>query len=126
MEHLQSLQQLYTGMRASMAQHPEKIFVLLTSPPLNPAETTAENARYARQMAEWLLSEDFRGGQENLFVFDFYSLLAENDPSSADYGMLRAPYRDGADSHPNAAANQAIAPQLVDFVTASITQYLQE
>lgn len=126
MEHLQSLQQLYTGMRASMAQHPEKIFVLLTSPPLNPAETTAENARYARQMAEWLLSEDFRGGQENLFVFDFYSLLAENDPSSADYGMLRAPYRDGADSHPNAAANQAIAPQLVDFVSASITQYLQE
>lgn len=125
-EHLQTLQQLYLGMRATIARQPDKIFVLLTTPPLNPAETTAENAQYARAMAEWMLSDAFTGGLENLFVFDFYSLLAENDPASPEYGMLRAAYREGADSHPNAAANQAIAPQVVNFVIQSIEVFQRE
>jgi hypothetical protein len=122
-EQLASLQQMYLGMRATIEQHPDRIFILLTTPPLNPAETQLEQARYARALSEWMLSDEFVGDLENLYVFDFYSLLAENDPASAEYGMLRAAYRNGADSHPNAAANQAIAPVLVDFVLTSIQAY---
>lgn len=122
-EKFQALQDLYMGMRATMDAHPEKIFILLTTPPLNPAETNLDNARQAREMAQWLASDTFVGGRQNVFVFDFYTLLAENDASSPEYGMLRAAYRDGADSHPNAAANQEIAPLLVDFVLESIETY---
>ncbi len=122
-EGFQQFQEMYLGMRATMDAHPEKIFVLLTTPPLNPAETNMENARLAREMAAWLASEAFIGGRQNVFVFDFYTLLAENDPASPEYGMLRAAYREGADSHPNAAANVEIAPLLVDFVLESIETY---
>lgn len=122
-EKFQALQNLYIGMRATMDAHPGKIFILLTTPPLNPAETNLENAREAREMAQWLASDAFIGGRQNLFVFDFYTLLAENDPASPEYGMLRAAYRDGADSHPNVTANEEIAPLLVDFVVESIETY---
>lgn len=118
-----ALKTLYLGIRATVDAHPDRLFILMTTPPLNPAETKLENARYARAMSEWLLSPEFQGGRANLRVFDFYSLLAENDPASPEYGMLRAAYRDGADSHPNAAANREIAPRLAQFVLEAITGY---
>ncbi len=123
---MDALKALYVRMRNTMDRHPDRLFILLTTPPLNPAETRLENARYAREMSEWLLSEEFQGGRANLRVFDFYSLLAENDPASPEYGMLRATYRDGADSHPNAAANRAVAPQFAQFVLDAIDGYRGE
>jgi len=113
---LQALKEMYLQMRATMQAHPEKLFVVLTTPPLNPAETNAENAQRARAMSAWLTSPEFSGDSANIAVFDFYSLLAEADPAAPDANMLKAGYRDGSDSHPNAAANRAIAPLFVEFV----------
>jgi hypothetical protein len=124
-ERFQTLQSYYRTMRQTMQQHPDKLFVILTSPPLNPAETNAEAAARARRISEWLQSEDFVSGIANIAVFDFYNLLAEDDPAAADFNMLRQGYRDGADSHPNQAANAAIGPQLVTFVVRAIEQLRQ-
>lgn len=106
-----------------IVSHPEKLFVLLTTPPLNAAEADAAMAMRARQVAEWLLSENFQRGQANLYVFDLYGQLAGNDPASADFGRLRAAYRDGSDNHPNRAANQAVAPLLAYFVVQSVEAF---
>lgn len=116
----------YLEMREVMAAHPEKVFVLLTTPPLNPAETNAEEAARARELANWLASPEFIAGQANIFVFDFFDSLAEKNPAAADYNMLRADFRDEADSHPNQAANKAIAPLLASFLTEKIHQYQNE
>lgn len=116
----------YQEMRDVMAAHPDHIFVLLTTPPLNPAATTAEEAARARQLATWLSSAEFLGDTKNVFVFNFFDLLAESDPAAADYNMLRAEYRDGEDSHPNQAANEAVAPLLASFLADRIQGYRAE
>lgn len=113
----------YETVHAFIRQHPEKLFILLTTPPLNSAEADPAMAARDRRMAEWLLSDDFKRGLSNLHVFDLYGLLAENDPASPDYGTLRADYRDGSDNHPNQRANQDIAPLLGNYILETIQAY---
>jgi hypothetical protein len=122
-EQLEEYKNYYLGMRETMASNPGKVFVLMTQPPLNPAETNPEEATRARILADWLKSDDFHQGLQNLFVFDFFNYLANDDPSTADFNMLRKEYRNGGDSHPNQAANQEIAPHFVDFVIQAIQEY---
>ena len=74
-------------------------------------------------MTSWLAAPEFTKGHPNLFVFNFFDLLAESDPSASDYNMLRSAYREGTDSHPNILANQEIGPILVNFITDSINSY---
>lgn len=113
----------YLSMRQVMDKYPDKIFVILTPPPLNPAETNAEAAARARAFANWLQSDDYLKGRPNLFTFDLFGYLAENDPLSPERHMLRSAYRDGADSHPNPKANQTIGPLFVDFVIKAVESY---
>jgi hypothetical protein len=115
--------QEYLLIRKSIDQHPDHIFFLLTSPPLNPAETNPAAARRARALTNWLASTEFTSGHPNLFVFNFYDLLAENVVGADDENMLKKEYRTGSDSHPNALANETIAPLLVEFVNHGIEQY---
>lgn len=121
-QQLDQYKSYYRQIRAAMDQHPDKIFIILTTPPLNPAETNPANAARARQIADWLASSEFSNGHPNLYVFNLFNLLAEDNPAAPDDNMLRAAYRDGGDSHPNAVANQAVAPLLAEFIQRSIQQ----
>jgi hypothetical protein len=56
-------------------------------------------------------------------TFDLFGNLAESDPASLDYNMLRKDYRDGSDSHPNRIANETIGPLFADFVIQAIQNY---
>jgi hypothetical protein len=122
-ELLAEYKTFYLGIREVLRKHPEKVFIVLTPPPLNPAETTAANAQRARAFANWLTSKEFLTQQPNVFAFDLFDAFAEANPAAPDYSMLRADYRNGADSHPNAKANETVAPALVDFVIQSIQTY---
>jgi hypothetical protein len=113
----------YLKMRDVMAQYPDKLFIVLTSPPLNPAETTPEAARRAREMAGWLMSSEFSGGYANIQTFNLFDQLAEADPARPDANMLRAAYRSGADSHPNESGSRAAGLALADFVDQTIVKY---
>ena len=110
----------YLGMRAVMDQYPGKLFIVVTDPPLNPAETNPEEAARARTFANWLKSDEFLKGHPNISTFDLYSLLAEENASGADANMLRSAYRDGGDSHPNRAANETLAPLFADYIVHTI------
>ena len=69
------------------------------------------------------MSDEFKQGRANLFTFDLFGLLAEDQATAPDYNMLRAAYRTDVDSHPTEIANRTIAPQLVDFVTQSVEHF---
>jgi hypothetical protein len=125
-KQLEQYKAWYLEMREVMDSHPEKIFIVLTAPPLNPAETNPEEARRARDFADWLKSDEFLAGYSNIFTFDFFNYLAEENSSLEDYNMLRAEYRNEADSHPNQLANQTIGPLFVEFVIEKIQNYLGE
>lgn len=123
-EALVQLKQYYMGIRDRMSQFPNKFFVIVTTPPLNPAETTPEQAKRARDLANWLSSAEFLSGHSNIYVFDLFDLLAENDPASPDFNMLRQTYRRrGVDSHPNLKANQEVAPIFTSSIINAIQAY---
>lgn len=115
----------YLGIRDTVDQHPDRIFIALTPPPLTPASTTPENAARARLFADRLSSDEYLAGHPNLFTFDFFDPLAEGDPASSAANMLREAYRPDAEgnSHPNALVNATIGPQFVEFVVGSIKAY---
>ena len=122
-EQLEQKKAWYLEMRAVMDQHPEKIFIILTQPPLNPASTTLEIAARASSLANWLTSAEFLNGHPNVFTYNFFHYLAESDPTATDFDKLRQEYRQGTDSHPNRLANETIGPLFIDFIRDSIQTY---
>ncbi len=111
---------LYLGMRGVIDQHPDRAFILMTSPPLHPNATNPDEAKRARALANWMAGE-WKSGHANLFVFDFFDQLADHETH-----MLRADYQldpKSDDSHPNSTANRAIGPMFVDFVDRAVQAY---
>jgi len=122
-QQLETYKDWYLGMRKVMDRYPNKIFIVVTDPPLNPAETNSQEAARARAFADWLKSDAYLKGHPNVLTFDLFGNLAESDPASLDYNMLRKDYRDGSDSHPNRIANETIGPLFADFVIQAIQNY---
>jgi hypothetical protein len=111
----------YLQMRDIVDQHADRIFIILTSPPLHPLSTDASEATRARVLADWLGSEEYLQDRKNLFVFDLFDQLTDSETN-----MLREEYqRDtgSSDSHPNITANRQIGPIFVEFVDQAIITY---
>lgn len=132
-EQLERYKQHYLRIRETMLANPQTFFVVMTPPPLIPkpfpvfpgSSTTPEEARRAREFANWLTSGEFIAELSNVAVFDFFDYLAAPDDSSKQANMLRAEYRSllGFDSHPNSTANKAVAPLFVDFIVSSVEKW---
>ena len=120
-EMLEQNKTWYLGMRDVIDQHPDRIFISLTTPPLHPEATTPEDAARTRALANWLQSDEFLKGHPNLFVFDFFGLLADPETNTLRTEYQRDP--NTTDSHPNVLANQAIGPLFVDFVDEAVQIY---
>ena len=105
---------VFAGLKQEMAKAPDKMFIYMTAPPLVPDSTTAENAARAKKFNAWIVDEYLPSyteetGLTNLFVFDLFSLLADEN------GYLKADFRKerSGDSHPNAAANRLVAGEFM-------------
>ncbi len=122
-DQLEQYKTYYLTIRDQMDRHRDRVFVIVTPPPLNPAETNAQNAARARAFATWLKSDEYLAGHPNVFTFDLFDQLAEGNPASPEYNMLRSAYRDGTDSHPNQLANETVGPLFVDSVIAAAQSY---
>lgn len=122
-EQLEQYKTWYLQMRDEMDQHSEKVFIIVSPPPLNPAETNPEEATRARAFSVWLQSDEFLSGHTNIYTFDYFNYLAVSDPASEEYNMLKEQYRVGDDSHPNQHANETIGPIFVEFISNSIGHY---
>jgi hypothetical protein len=121
--HLRAYQEDYALIRAVMGKHPDKLFIVVTPPPLNPIETDFDTARRARAFSEWMQSSAFLQGHANVITFDLFGSLAEPDGPSPDANMLRQEYREGTDSHPNALANQIVGRLFAEFILTSTSEY---
>ena len=93
----------------------DTLFIVWTLAPLHRLATDSSEAARAREFVDWVtadfLTED--GGEHpNIAVFDFWGIVAEDDPGAVTgtVNCLRYAYEGShfsSDSHPNAAANQA-------------------
>jgi hypothetical protein len=107
---------------------PDKLFVLIVSPPLRSADTNASQAANARYLANWLTDPSgYLNGYTagNVFVFDYYTVLTgghhhivggdvEHTPGPTDY--LAFPT---GDSHPSAAGDQVASSEFVPMLNAA-------
>lgn len=112
---LEADKEYYRTIAGRMDEYPDKLLVIVTHPPQVPLSTNANEARRARALNDWLLSDEFQSAHAKLFVFDLFGRLAGSD------NLLRANYRvSDDDAHPNERANAAVGPELVDFVDQAI------
>ena len=114
---------MYRNMRAFFDTRTDKLFVVMSTPPLNPDETNLGDASRARAFADWLKSSEYLAGHPNVVCFDLFDVLAEPDDGSADANMLRSAYRDGSDSHPNTAGYVAGGAAFAQFLCEAAEAY---
>jgi hypothetical protein len=117
-EQFEDYRRYFLSIRDVIDQHPDKLFIPFTTPPLVPNSTSPDAAARARRWAEYLTSDEYLTGHPNIAVFDFFSLLADQD------GFLRSEYRvDESDSHPNELANRTVGPLFVQFVDPAVREF---
>jgi len=117
-QQLADYQSYYLTIQDTADRHPEKLFVIVTPPPQVPNNTADDETRRARAFTDWLASDEYLGGHDNLVTFNFFDLLSNDDD------VLRRDYRvDQWDAHPNTEANQEIGPIFVTFLDTEIRNY---
>ena len=117
-DQLQQYKDWYIEMLSYFHARQDCVFVVMSTPPLHPEHTNADNAARARQFANWLKSGEYLDGQPNVVCFDLFDALAQPDGVGAEANMLRADYRQAgeANSHPNQLANETVAPVFAQFL----------
>lgn len=115
-EQLNEYKNLYDKVKLGISRFPDKKFIIFTQPPLRGEVTNKEDAQRARNLADYLASPGFVEGYDNIYVFNFFDLLA--DSSGNNTNMLRREYTSWfyRDSHPNKLANKTIGPLFSEFV----------
>ena len=99
-----------------MENHPNNFFVIWTNAPLELYSTNATQAAYSDWFCYWAkdtlaqnLDPVYGAFPPNVYVFDFFHKLADAN------GFLPQYYASGpGNSHPNSAATELVAPQLVN------------
>ena len=85
---LEERKEWYREMRDFFDLHPEKIFVVMSQPPLHRLTTNTAEADRARAFADWLGTSEYLDGHPNVVYFDFFDYLAAADDGSATRNML--------------------------------------
>lgn len=117
---LEAYKQDYLAIRVFFDQHLEKLFVVITPPPRHRLDTTAEQAGFARQFANWMKSDTFLGSRTNVVCLDLFDALAGSD------NFLKYTYEGShtdTDSHPNTMANQVLGPVLANALVSAAAAY---
>jgi len=130
---------IYNDLLTYFVTRPDKLFIVITAPPLMEADTAPERAANARAFNNWLVNDWLDGySLPNVAVFDFYNVLTSNggDPYTSDAGQAGGNHHrwwNGAlqhvsglnnnfsaypsgDSHPSAAGGQKASAEFVPLL----------
>jgi hypothetical protein len=140
---------IYNEILAYFAARPDKLFVVITAPPLVSYDTDPAFAANARAFNTWLVNEWLLGYPlRNVAVFDFYNVLTSNggSPSTSDVNeesgnhhrfwngavqhvvtvgsdVSAYPSGDGWDSHPSAAGGAKAAAEFVTLLNVYYNRF---
>jgi len=104
----------YQALKAKLGEFADTRFVVWTAAALVEGKTDPEQARRAKEFADWVTGE-WDAPDDNIFVWDFHTLETEG-------GLyLKADYAAGEmDSHPNEDFCRTVAPLLCETIVAAI------
>lgn len=108
-EMLEEYKGYYNQLYSVYQNHPDKLFVPMSTPPLLSASTTADASRRALDFEEWLIGEyvdNYQG--KNLAPFGLHSLLSDNAGYLASEFIV-----EGGDDHPNDYSGQVVGKAIV-------------
>jgi hypothetical protein len=139
---------IYNDLLAYFAAHPDKLFVVVTAPPLVAGDTSLAQAANARAFNDWLVNEWLAGyAERNVAVFDFFNVLTSNggNVNVNDLGRVTGNHHriwDGAvqhvhplasdlsaygtsvsDSHPTAAGGQKASTEFVALLNLAYNRW---
>jgi hypothetical protein len=123
---LAQYQTWYLGMRDFFDTRPDRLFIVMSTPPLHRRATNAAEASNARAFANWLCSDAYLSGHPNVRCFNLFDNLAQSNDGSATANMLRYEYEgshSNSDSHPNTLANQTVGPVFAEFLCNAAQGY---
>jgi hypothetical protein len=118
---------VYNNLLTYFQSRQDKLFIVVTAPPLMASSTTPERAANARAFNNWLVNDWLSGyAYKNVAVFDFYNVLTgENNHHRWANGQIEhvipagssnyAFYPSG-DDHPNAAGGQKASTEFVPLL----------
>lgn len=140
---------IYNDLLPYFAAHQEKLFVVVTAPPLQEGDTNPSEAANARALNNWLVNDWLTGyGHDNVAVFDFYNVLTSNGGSVNinDLGAVGGnhhrynsgaiehlvatannysayPGGSGGGSHPTAAGGQKASGEFAQFLNVAYNRW---
>ena len=117
---LNTYKSYYLAMRSFFDSHPEKLFVVMSTPPLHRLDTNDTEGYYARVFADWLKGSAYVSGHTNTVCFDLFGYLAGSD-NFLSYNYESS--HEGSDSHPNSLADQTVGPIFAGFLINSAAAY---
>jgi hypothetical protein len=123
---LTQYQTWYLGMRDFFDTRTDRLFIVMSTPPLHRLATDSTAATNARAFADWLCSDTYLSGHPNIQCFNLFDQLAHSDDGSDNANMLRYEYEGShsdSDSHPNTLANQTVGPVFAEFLCTSAASY---
>ena len=132
---------IYKDLLKYFATRPDKLFVVVTAPPLSARETSPGAANNTRALNRWLVNNWLSGyPHKNVVVFDFYNVLTSNggSPDINDMAMVTGNHHrywnnavqyiqpvkrnvsaypsDEYDSHPSLAGNRKATDEFVKIL----------
>lgn len=139
---------IYNDLLTYFSTRQDKLFIVITAPPLVASYTNAENAANARAFNNWLVNDWLDGyPHSNVAVFDFYNVLTSNGGSSGttdlgwatgnhhrwysssvqhihtvdnDYAAYGA---SSTNSHPNSTGNQKATGEFVNLLNVYVNRW---
>jgi len=123
---LNQYKQWYLAMRRFFDTRRDRVFLVLSIPPLHRLATNPAEAKNARLFAEWLKSDEYLGHRTNLFCYDLFDVLAAPDDESSTANTLKYEYEtshSSGDSLPNAGANRKVGPLLAQALTDAAARH---
>ena len=117
---------VYNNLLTYFQTRPDKLFIVITAPPLMQSETAPERAANARAFNNWLVNEWLQGyPAHNVAVFDYYNVLTAADNHHRwNNGQIEhvqpvdtnfSAYPSG-DSHPNTAGHSKATAEFVPLL----------
>lgn len=116
----------YLAMRDFFDTRSDRLFIVMSTPPLHRLATNSTAAINARAFADWLCSDQYLSGHPNVRCFNLFDQLAQSNDGSAVANMLRYVYEGShtnSDSHPNTFANQTVGPVFANFLCDAAAGY---
>ena len=103
-KRLENYKLQYNALKKKMHSFPNTKFIVWTGAALARDKTTQEKAKRMQEFVNWV-KNDWNKKNDNIFIWDFYSLETEGDL------YIKEKYTAGkGDSHPNKSFSKKVAP----------------